>query len=253
MADDPRTRRPTATSTQPIDQQVRPIGVPEFMKDPVTGEEVPFEVTRPSEPVLEDTRTMRTGRPALAWEGGPVRPKYWTGDEWKPASWSPDEIAELQTALVQAGLIDGAEVRLGVFDEETRNGFEKLLGRANGMGLTWEDALVTALESPEPAEPLQVKLTDPNDLRRVFKTAAFEVSSTQFTPGQIDAMVASYHEKEREYQEALARGEETVFAPPDPGTFVEMEAERVNPEGVIEERLQDAQNEWFSMLGSPVG
>lgn len=237
------------------DGKPRPLGVPEFTRDPKTGQPIPFTVER--EATFEG-RTPQEAQRARGYAetfGGSLTikqpPRYWTGDEWKPASWSPNNIAELQSALVQVGLIGSDEnISLGVFDTATKNAYRKLLETANATGVTWTEALSRYAEAPVEGEGLQVQLTDPNDLRRVFKEAAFQVSATQFEPGQIDAMVAAYHEKEREYQEAKARGDETVFAPPDPGTFVETEAERVNPEGVLEQDVQDAEDAWMDAIGS---
>lgn len=226
----------------------RPLGVPETIRTRA-GTTEPFTV----ETTVNDPLFYRFGHNEFESQTFKQPPRYWTGDEWKPASWSPNDIAELQSALVQVGLIGPDDsLSLGVFDRLTKDAYRKLLETANATGVTWTEALARYAQAPVTGETdeLQVQLTNPEDLRRVFKEAAFSVSATQFDPGQIDAMVAAYHEKEREYQEAKFRGDDTVFAPPDPGTFVEAEAGRVNPEGVLERDVQQAEDAWMNAIGS---
>lgn len=228
------------------DGRPRPLGVPETVRTKEGGTE-PFTV----DTQVLDPLYYRFGHNEFESQTFKQPPRYWTGDEWRPASWSPQEIAELQSALVQVGLIGSDEnISLGVFDAATKNAYRKLLETANATGVTWSEALARYAQAPVAGEELQVELTNPDDLRRIFKEAAFTHSATQFDPAEIDAMVASFHEKQREYQEAKARGDDTVFAPPDPTTFVEAKAEELNPEGVLERDVQDAEDAWMQAIGS---
>jgi hypothetical protein len=83
-------------------------------------------------------RSGRVNLPALRYTAA-QRPRYMEGDEWRPASQGPESIANLQTALVVAGYIDATtRIRLGSWDETSREAYADLLSDANAAGMTVE-------------------------------------------------------------------------------------------------------------------
>lgn len=134
-------------------------------------------------------------------------PRYFDGDEWIPAAWSPEKIADLQRSLIAAGLIDlSSTVRIGVYDDVTRSAFGGLLATSNGSGLSWTTALasvaaVTAKAGGAPGEAsLPVKLSNPDDLKAIFRKVAIDTLGQGYTDDQLNGLVAAYQSQERAAQ-----------------------------------------------------
>jgi hypothetical protein len=165
---------------------------------------------------------------------------YYDGDEWAPQGWGPDRIAQLQEAMVAAGLLSG-DFNLGVWMDESANAFKKLLAHANRAGVGYEDALVQ-LSSSNTASlrggggggggsgraPFAARLSNPEDLREVFKQSAYNL--------QLDQMVSAYHQIETSSQ-AAAYGGGTAVEQPSADTFAEGQLEELDPEGVKAGRM----------------
>lgn len=109
-----------------------PIGVPEFVRDPETGEDKPFGVSMIGRDILPPGVA---GPPAP-----PMRPQYFSGDEFRPASFSVENITRLQSGLAAAGLLSG-RFQLGRWDDSSVKAYKDLLAYANRTGLEWDDAL----------------------------------------------------------------------------------------------------------------
>lgn len=230
----------------------RPIGVPPG-----------YYADRTTELAEQQARTPNVRIP-----GQPTRipPRYFEGDDWSPASFPPERLIQLQRAMIDAGLIDpDSPIHIGVWDEISRDGYRKLLAFANAAGLDRVAALNRWKETQDqfgttgPAiPPLQVKLSNPDDLKRVFRAAVIDQLGQAWDEGKLDSMVASYQDKERQFQtEAynLQVGNEgqglpgTVVSAPDASTFVESEIESEDPTGAQAFRgLKFAQNDFFEML-----
>jgi hypothetical protein len=78
---------------------------------------------------------------------GVLGPRYLEGDENVLRGLSTEQLARMQTRMVQAGLIDKKErYRLGLADDTTVKAYYSLLGFANRYGISDDEAL-TRLES----------------------------------------------------------------------------------------------------------
>lgn len=136
--------------------------------------------------------------------------QYFSGDEWTnlPPNGSPDLIA-LQQSLIQTGLLSSTGVVLGSADSKTASAMAKLLAASNSAGTQWEDTLAARLAAkaqgdqltaPRTKAPLVIKLTDPNDIKAVVRTAAQKILGGDLDPGELDQFVANYQTAEQAYQ-----------------------------------------------------
>jgi hypothetical protein len=74
---------------------------------------------------------------------------YVDTDVWEPSSGNPDSIAQLQTLLVNAGLLDPTEIsRPGYYEPSTKAAYRELLAQANAWGTSWDDALSRLSANP---------------------------------------------------------------------------------------------------------
>ena len=166
---------------------------------------------------------------------------YFVGDEWAPQSWGPAQIADLQEAMVAAGLLSG-DYNAGVWMDESANAFKKLLAQANRMGTGYEDALVALASSNTKnlrgsgggggRAPFQARLSNPDDLKEVFKQSAYNLLGGKgfVDEGQLDTMVKAYQEHEVRAQRA-AYGGGTVVEQPSAQTFAKEQIEEIDPAG----------------------
>lgn len=188
-------------------------------------------------------------------------PRYFDGYEWRPASWSPNVIADLQRQMVDAGLItEDSRLQVGVWDETSRGAFTKLLGFANASGTTWEQALQRWSEmsaafpqqgGPE-RPPLQVRLSNPDDLKRVFRTAVIDTLGAGWDDTKLTSLVNAYQALERHFQETeynQAESGGTSVAPPDPTTFAMEKAVEADPVGAQASDFRDAASQFFDLVG----
>lgn len=222
-------------------------------------------------PAPIDKRDHLTARAAPSWaaSGYVARsqgPRYWDGDEMRPASLDPASIVELQRNLMLAGLL--TDFRWGIWDDKTRSAYKSLLEESNMSGLTWEQQLARRQQSvdigsgggeggsggfsidPEtgmPVQPtftpppLQVRTTNPDDLKRVFRTAVIDKLGVGWNQAKIDELVNAYNWKEIQvqkdaYDQEVARMEDEFYgrAPStEPITMVDAPS----PETFLEDRM----------------
>lgn len=196
--------------------------------------------------------------PHSKWGLGPPMPaenvgvpaRYFEGDDWQPAGWPPDQIADLQRALIAAGLIDPkATISLGYYDITTRTAYRELLTTANASGMDRSQALQMALTAPRqgpgiketPRQPLVMKLSNPDDLRAVFRKAIIDELGQGWSSDQIDQMVTDYQARETEVQQqqyamtgfgsATEPGPGgTLTPPPSPDVYAAAKAREQDPE-----------------------
>lgn len=141
------------------------------------------------------------------------------------ASLSPESVAQIQGSLMRAGLID--EVPKGIWDPGTAGAMQKILAFANQRGLLWQDALdlwaeagATMTSGSGARGPVFTpQLSNPDDLRKVFKQAAFNTLGGNFLDdAAYERMVAGYQDAElraqrAQFDAAVGGGGETVDAP----------------------------------------
>lgn len=195
-----------------------------------------------------------------------VAPRYYKGDEYAPSTFAAEDRARLQLAMRQAGLYTKNErSQLGVWDENTRGAYKRLLEYANGAGLDWQRALnefgsakakmgdtTGGSGGGGDRAPLAVRVSNPADLRKAFDTGALAALGHRLDAAELDRWVAAYQQAERNeqtqaYNAADAGG--TVIAAPDLDTFVEDRAKAVDPQGAFRQRAIGVFGELGQILG----
>lgn len=213
----------------------KPIGVPEgyqALQPPVGTPEQRGASPGGARPVVD--------RP----EYGPqlVAPRYYEGAELAPASASGEDIAEIQLALVEAGVLTG-KYRFGVWDEQTKNAYKNVLELANQQGIDDISAMRLLANAPQaggpaaaPRAPLQVQLSNPDDLRLLFEDAFRQAYGRKMRPEELGSFVSDYQARERAVQEQAYAMDDpnnpqggTIVEPPSASSAAQVAAEGVNP------------------------
>lgn len=218
-----------------------------------------------------------------------VAPRYYDGDEWRPANIGSTGIKALQRAMATAGLLND-DFRWGRWTQESAKAYAQVLGYANARGITDQMALSELINSPqipigggggggtggggtggtggggrglvgfdengEPiyggyvAPPLEIKTTNPDDLRAIMRKAIIDIKGEGWSQDQINELVDAYNWQEIRVQKeaydqqvALQRAQfeggdaaiagSTTIQPTlaSPETFVENELRRRDPVG----------------------
>lgn len=268
---------PGPTAQQPT-SVANPIGVPYYRTDPNTGQPQLYDPVTGrlvtvfnGKNVYADTGEPFEGQPQpLRWAANPqvpndtnvmgdqgqlvhaggqvqsIPPRYFDGEQFMPASLPPDQIVSLQKALVSAGILQPGQAQLGVWDQASTAAYEKVLTAANVAGTDWSTALYnwTARHQANPNSdgraPLTVKVSNPDDLKLVFRKAVIDTLGQGWDQAKIDQMVNAYQgvETAAQYQQYAATGSGsqtdpgtggTVTAPPSPQAFAETQARKEDP------------------------
>jgi hypothetical protein len=255
----------------PKQQQVaNPIGVPYYITDPSTG----------APAVGPDNQRLRWGaqvpgltnpHPGRTWADTLTTqyqlPRYFDGDQWLPAQLPPDQLANLQKKMVSAGLLKSGEAQLGIWDTNSMNAYTKLLAYANASGYDaqtaldrWDSSHTATGDQGTPRQPLVTKLSNPDDLKAVFRKAGIETLGIGFSSDQIDQMVNSYQQQERETQQQqyamTGYGSSTepgpggeITAPPSPDAYAVTQARQQDPGLAQEHDALGMVNQFQNMVG----
>lgn len=260
MATKQATTTPDPTGGVPIPQGgstsktvAQPIGVPYYAIDPATGQ--PYQDASGNPVRWGAVGTTTNSEDDLRYRGGlpgsrqivtnqPTYqlPRYFAGAEWLPAQLPPDQLAQLQRKMVAAGLLKSGSAQLGVWDTTSMNAYMQLLAYANASGLDAGTALdrwgqAHALDPNAGRAPLQVRTTNPEDLRKVFRQSIIDTLGEGWDTAKIDQMVAAYQGVETAAQTQAYGMQDTggtVVQPPDPSTFASAQARQENPLGAQE-------------------
>lgn len=262
-------------------QRGEPLGVPRGYVATVERRyspnwQYPYVLTRPMQPGMARIRDYEQA------------PRYFDGMQYAPASEPVEDIIEKQRLMVIAGILDPSDgFMLGVWDPTTVDAYTTLLEYANQSGLTADQALRRWAESPGtmgggagrngeggggdftidengnivPFEetfvppPLEVRTTNKDDLRRVFRQAVINSLGRGWSDEQINELVEAYNWKEiavqqeayqhevdimeRDFLGERTEGGETLVPSsaardvfmPSPETYIEDEARRRDPAG----------------------
>lgn len=141
-----------------------------------------------------------------------VRPGYFEGDDWSILQGkSPEDVAQIQVLLVNAGLLSN-DIPIGAWEQKSATAFRKVLELANRTGVDWGTALLNYASTPTLKDltggstraPLTVRLSNPDDLKSVFKQAAYnQLGGKGFVDdAQTQRFVDTYHEQESKAQRA---------------------------------------------------
>lgn len=233
-----------------------PIGVPYYEIDPATGQpkkNAAGQDTRwTAHPAVPNDVNAINQQGGLVHAGGMVQsvpPRYFDGDQWLPGSLSPQDMTTLQKAMVAAGMAKPGQLQIGVWDTASMSVYSQLLAYANSSGTDWKTALdqwgAAHTANPETGAthvPLTVKVTNPDDLRSVFRAAIINTLGQGWDSAKIDQMVNAYQgvETQAQYQQYAQQGSGssdpsagtggTVVAPPTPQAFAEQQAKTENPD-----------------------
>lgn len=189
--------------------------------------------------LVRNSQYTTSGRVSLAQLREIGQGGYVSTDVWEPQNLSPPTVAQLQVMLNEAGLL-GDGFTPGAYDETTRKAYGDLLARANATGSTWESMLARMRDNPLAAEaqqndraPLVTRLSNPEDLKTVFRTAAKRALGYGNIPDEdLDRMVAAYQGMESSSQQAQYGAQETggtITAPMDPEVFADQQAKQLDP------------------------
>lgn len=188
---------------------------------------------------------------------------YLDSDQWLPANEDPASIAQLQTMLVEAGLLDLDDLeheQLGFYDDATRGAFRDLLARSNAGGATWETTLTKMRRNPAAASrrdkgreraPFVAQLTNAADIERGLHEFMREKIGRGLKKDQLAPMVKAYQDQELAAQKALYDAQETggtVTAPPDFETFADQQAQLAAPTAYSAHKVLDKFSTVASML-----
>lgn len=184
-------------------------------------------------------------------DGSYLPPVYVDGDEWGfVKGWSIERIVDMQSRLIAAGFLDYDDVRDdGVWGQAEAKALKDVFEIANGTGRSWFQVVQGAMDFAGRSgaygsgggggggarrAPLQIRLSDPDDLKAAFRQAARRSTGGVFIdPAQLDEMVSAYQEKEAAAQRQAYAGASEVTAPPSADTFTEQQIEETDP-GAIE-------------------
>ncbi len=172
-------------------------------------------------------------------------------DEWGLfADASAPFVGNVQADLVRAGYLGPEDIEnWGAWGRTEASAMKRIMETANGSNRSWQQVLGSAVESGEirgvgggsggsgRIAPT-IRLTNADDLRATFRQVARQTTGGVFVEDdQIDAMVESYHQKERDYQRALAGGGGETEGAPSAGTFAAAALEEVDPGGATANRF----------------
>lgn len=176
------------------------------------------------------------------------------------AGLSPESMWSIQQGLMRAGLIDQAPK--GIFDDITATAMSKVLSYANKRGLLWQDALDEYAAAGDaaglgagggPRRVFTPQLSNPDDLRRVFKQAAYDLTGGSFMDDSTyERMVSGYQGAELAAQraqfDAAVSGAEVTDAP-SAQAFAQTDLKAADPSAVEAKRFADYGGVLESLLG----
>jgi hypothetical protein len=139
-------------------------------------------------------------------------PKYFSGDEDTINKYSSEQIALLQSHLSANGLL-GRKYTPGLVDDQTKSGYRKLLGLANRQGVDWQTALGTLSQVNSGGSLSSYQVSNPDDLKAVFRKAAQELLGRNLQDGDLNKLVETFQMQEKQYQQKAASGGVAVQAP----------------------------------------
>lgn len=209
-SDAKRAEKPTLT-TDPNAPQ--PIGVPVGYQVP-TGPDVPYFQRGGIGPTTPERIRLQS-------------PRYMEGDDWTPAGRGPDKIAELQQAMVDAGVLT-TNYHKGVWDDASRAAYRDVLSFANGAGVTDTEAISRWADSTEQKgqadaktfDPLPFRPPDPATLRQTVKKAFKDIlprelkeSEIEYLTSQASSLLSQEHAAEEGFRRSQFEAEGTGEAP----------------------------------------
>lgn len=175
-------------------------------------------------------------------ERAQIQPRYMQGDQWREAPTSPQDIATLQKALIETGLLSPSDVLYGRFDPKTADAFARLLAASNQRGSEWHDELayeLTLQQNPDfgmagasGKAPLQIRLTNPDDLKATFQNVAQSLYGGNLPDDVVGRMVTAYQNEESAAQTAAYNASNATTQ----GSYTSVESPTVFAENQIKQQ-----------------
>lgn len=195
-----------------------------------------------------------------AYGTAPNSSQYTDGQEWSPLN-DPQSIPSLQTALVQAGLLNPKNVRPGVWDSASASAYRAALAFANVSGANVQDALGILIQNKKygsaASAPGPYALLNPEDARSAYRTAAQNLTGHDPSTNEQQQFAAYYQSQERTAfnQKAVATtgGALTDVSPPSVSTAAEDFVKQQDPQSVMAYGMASRAAEFQQMLGSATG
>lgn len=164
--------------------------------------------------------------------GQQIPPKYYDGDNYVLATYGPEKQAVIINQLRKAGYLTD-KYKAGDPLTKPLSSMYALMYEANITGQSWETLLQFRQTNPVSGAGGTLptyRLTNPTDLRAVFRKAAQDTLGRADLPAeQIDRMISAYQQSERSYQQKASVGG-TVTQAPSASTFGAERIERQNPD-----------------------
>lgn len=191
-------------------------------------------------------------------------PDWHSENTWR--NWTPQEQYRVQTQLAAAGYIGEDDVFRPGDMRSTREAFRDLLGDANDLGVTWQEALQAfTINEQMPSSGgggggrQMPTYTAPNrnDLQAAIKRGLYSQFGTFDNAVDVESLVDQYLASHRANFDAqvglsMSGGGGEVEDVESLEGFVERQAREVDPMGVESRDFLDRANQFFSMLGGVV-
>lgn len=250
---------PPTGSTDDEEAGPQYIGVPTGYKAQVPGASKYFF----------DPATMGEDAAPVKYTSAPtlVDPIYKIGSENIPGGWGEERIVELQSQLVDAGILKRNAYQRGVWDPASAAAYERLLGTANSAGLNADQVLsnyrqvIAKYGRPEdqesPRQPLITQRHDPEALRQLLGQVATRTAFGPITREQEDQFIAAFNGLSDEAQKAkyVAEGSGAPGGPGgidqsiDPQAQASKFVREQNPQGVREADVAERFDQFQQLLG----
>lgn len=179
------------------------------------------------------------------------------------------EVRALQDKLWKAGFYGDAprsSVVTGIHDEDTLNAYKVALGRAAnfrtaGVNITLDEMLAQggARGGPKGTKkaPFQPQLSNPDDLKAIFRVASTAELGHRVSDQEIDELVSTYRQRQLEAQRTnydieVAEREGPIATVASPEVFAENELWRRYPGEAGARELRGQMDEFKSLLGGVI-
>lgn len=205
------------------------------------------------------------------WAQGAPAAAYANGSQYLPViqQWSPQEIATVQTRMVNTGLLANTDYRAGVWDAQSQKAFAEVLGVANNMGRPWQDALQSyesgsammwdsKTNSYVKATPGTARtnshtvtsFTNPDDLATTAQEVATAKLGRSFTPQELQKFITAYHGTEKAATDAVNAGNDYTN-PASMQTAAQTFAQQTDPNAFAGEKFIAVANHFKDLIAGP--
>lgn len=185
---------------------------------------------------------------------------YVDHQEWAPLN-DPASIPTLQAELVQAGLLNAKDVRIGVWDATAANAYKAALAFANASGRNVVDALGILIQNKKLGSTAAgstpntaYQITNPQDAADEYKSAAQTLTGQAGRDADAMRFAAYFQSQERQAgQAAQTATSGAVTAAPSLSNAAQDFVKTQDPNAVMAYGMASRSQEFLNMLGSATG